>query len=131
MRIVCPACAAAYEVPVERLVPGRAVRCARCGTDWTPLAAEPERAPAAPELQPEPLPPPPEPEPATAIPIAASSEAPSRAAGPVSALGVAWAVSILVLLAAAWGAYAERGAVMHAWPPSIRAYAALGLDGSR
>lgn len=46
MRIVCPSCSAAFEVPKTRLAPGQAVRCARCGTDWTPLAA-PEPAKVA------------------------------------------------------------------------------------
>lgn len=36
MRIVCPSCAAAYEVPVERLGPGRAVQCSACKAGWTP-----------------------------------------------------------------------------------------------
>ncbi len=37
MRIVCPSCAATYDVPVPQLAPGRSVRCARCSTDWTPV----------------------------------------------------------------------------------------------
>jgi hypothetical protein len=30
-------------------------------------------------------------------------------------------------LAAAWFAYSARDSVMQAWPPSVRAYAAIGL----
>ena len=37
MRIVCPGCEAAYEVPEAMLSPGRTVRCARCGRGWIPL----------------------------------------------------------------------------------------------
>jgi hypothetical protein len=48
----------------------------------------------------------------------------------LSALSIAWALSVVVLLAAIWGAYASRDAIMHAWPPSVRAYAALGLTRS-
>ncbi|MCI0754489.1 zinc-ribbon domain-containing protein [Teichococcus vastitatis] len=48
MRIQCPDCAAAYEVPDTMLVPGRAVRCTRCGTRWQPMAAAgPAASPAA------------------------------------------------------------------------------------
>ena len=39
MRIECPACAATYEVPDDMLAVGQRVACARCGNDWTPLAA--------------------------------------------------------------------------------------------
>lgn len=46
MRIQCPDCAAAYEVPEAMLVPGRPVRCARCGQRWQPLATG-RPAPAA------------------------------------------------------------------------------------
>jgi predicted Zn finger-like uncharacterized protein len=46
MKIVCPSCAAAYEVPESVVASKRAVRCARCGGDWVPGAAdEPPSAP--------------------------------------------------------------------------------------
>ena len=38
MRIACPSCSAAYDLPEEQLAAGRAVRCARCGAKWTPVA---------------------------------------------------------------------------------------------
>lgn len=52
MRIVCPGCEAAYEVPEAMLSPGRTVRCARCGRGWIPLpeqgrAVSPEEDPLA------------------------------------------------------------------------------------
>ncbi len=138
MRIVCPACAAGYEVPAERLAPGRTVRCARCGVDWTPVPAEPEPAESPlPESAASPLPAPAAPdvprEPAAPPPIAtdASLAGPALARGGGVALRLAWALSVLALLAAAWGAYAGRGAVMQAWPPSVRAYAAIGLADAR
>ena len=40
MRIVCPACSAAYEVPDGLLGTPRSVRCARCGHEWLPEAAK-------------------------------------------------------------------------------------------
>lgn len=132
MRIDCPACDAIYEVPQDRLAAGQLVRCARCGNDWMPL-------PAAPALEPRPEPPlPVAPEPAplpaqptspAVIPLPAPtlerSEAPRSR---VTAVSIAWALSVLVLLAALWGMYAGRAAIMQAWPPSVRAYAALGLS---
>ena len=55
MRIVCPACAAAYEVPEARLRPGLVVRCARCGADWAQPTPEPEPEPVpTPEPEAEP-----------------------------------------------------------------------------
>ncbi len=38
-----------------------------------------------------------------------------------------WVATALVLAAALWGAYAARGPIMRAWPPSQRVYAPLGL----
>lgn len=65
MRIVCPACSAAYEVPVRLLGAGRPVRCARCGHEWMPEAAtEPDAAPqAAPGAGTQEAPPVPQPRP--------------------------------------------------------------------
>jgi predicted Zn finger-like uncharacterized protein len=45
MKIVCPSCAATYEVPEAVLAARRPVRCARCGNNWTP-GGEAEEAPA-------------------------------------------------------------------------------------
>lgn len=120
---------------------GRVVRCARCGGDWMPLPPEPEPEP---NREPEPLtvaepeadPPSPRltvPSPAV-VPLPAPALEQQQATRPLlhgSALAIAWVLSALVLLAAVWGAYAGRDAIMHAWPPSTRAYAALGLTGPR
>ena len=132
MRIVCPACIAAYEIPADRLVPGRVVRCARCGTDWTPVPPEPDPSPV-PETVPEPPSPPPSPPPDLApesAPFDARAGSQPQARRRFSALGLAWALSITILLACAWAAYAGRNGIMQAWPPSARAYATLGLAGS-
>lgn len=70
MRIVCPNCDAAYEVPQTMLAPDRSVRCARCGQDWAPAAAlplappalaPPSPASASPPVAPATVPPPPPP----------------------------------------------------------------------
>ncbi|MFC7608495.1 MJ0042-type zinc finger domain-containing protein [Teichococcus aestuarii] len=55
MRLECPACAAAYDVPDALLAPGRAVRCVRCAQSWVPLPARLEAPPpllALPPLRP-------------------------------------------------------------------------------
>src|SRR4051812_14427710 len=36
MRLTCPDCAAVYEVPTDRMRPGRRARCARCDATWVP-----------------------------------------------------------------------------------------------
>jgi len=138
MRIVCPSCGAAYEVPEDRLVPGRIVRCARCGSDWAPLAAAPASEPEPPRLEerlapPEPVPPLPEPPPLVAPKeerLVATAAAPERRRGG-TALLVAWILSFLVLAAAAWAAYDRREDVIRAWPASERAYAVLGIAPGR
>ncbi|MDQ1081572.1 zinc-ribbon domain-containing protein [Pseudoroseomonas cervicalis] len=45
MRLQCPDCAAAYEVPESLVAPGRLVRCVRCGHGWVPLPAPPRALP--------------------------------------------------------------------------------------
>jgi predicted Zn finger-like uncharacterized protein len=127
MQIVCPTCAAAYEVPMTLLKPGKAVRCARCAGEWVPslpasdapmdaqAQAASVAAPAS-EFVPE---------------VNRSSRRPPTPrpfpARPNMALRIAWAASVVVVLLLGWGAYAERAVIMQTWPPSIRLYAALGL----
>ncbi|MFC0410768.1 zinc-ribbon domain-containing protein [Roseomonas elaeocarpi] len=63
MRIICPRCEAAYEVPEmmlsSGLSAGRTVRCARCGARWAPLpppaGARPEETEAPVPLVPDPV----------------------------------------------------------------------------
>jgi len=140
MRIVCPSCGAAYEVPESRLGAGKPVRCSRCGETWAPVEPPPPAPPEperprleerlAPEtsaiLAPEPAP--------VVAPVAERSTPPpsgreGERGGP--GLKVAWALSFAVLAAAAWGAYDRREDVMRAWPASERAYAALGIADRR
>ena len=143
MRITCPACASVYELPDSRIVPGRAVRCARCGTDWAPhveaapvldalpavalgVAPAPERiveddpasAPTAP------LPPT---EPADPAEPAPSPTPVLRRQGRRGVLVLAWVASFAALGALAASAVHWRADLMRVWPPSARAYAALGL----
>lgn len=129
MRLECPSCAVAYEVPDSLVPAGRAVRCARCGGEWTPVAAAELEEVAAPEPEQEPPPVPREPEvrqpqPFTAMERLAAHPAVSR---PDRLLQAAWALSAVVLVAALAGGYVWRGEIMHAWPPSARMYAAFGM----
>jgi predicted Zn finger-like uncharacterized protein len=145
MRIACPSCTAAYDVP-DSLVPGgRVVRCARCGGDWMPVDAPP--APSQePDVEPPPreaASPPPLEEPAIAVPRpvrvpegAPPTPGPSAmerlAAHPALPqsrfrLRMAWAASLLLLILAGWGAYTWRSQIVEVWPPSARMYAAFGM----
>ncbi len=123
MRIDCPSCAAAYEVPDSLLAAGRTVRCARCGKDWVPVAEKPvEPEPARPEHTPPPRDPVPAGQSAMDRLAAQPAEPPSTLK-----LRIAWAASLIVLLLLAGAAYGWRTQIMQAWPPSARAYAILGL----
>jgi predicted Zn finger-like uncharacterized protein len=137
MRLACPSCQAAYEVP-DVLVgaAGRRMRCVRCATEWIGGA---------------PVPPPPREveKPAVveraAAPVAASPAGASAARESWSAdrrpeprpapvrrtrgltVALSWLLTFAVLGTAAAACYKWRAEVMTAWPPSQRVYAALGL----
>lgn len=155
MRIVCPFCAATYDVP-ENLIDGqRIVRCARCGQEWKPEADQPEprTTPPSPNRVPAPALQPwiPEPEPRsfTERPgqhLAATAERDTSIEKQPSVLAIdrlmqpweperpglpvwlAWAASIGLVLLMGWAGYTWRASVMHVWPASERLYAALGLS---
>lgn len=125
MRITCPSCAADYEVPDTLLAGGRALRCQRCGTQFTAGAAEP------PAVAPPPAPPvedarPPAPPPAPAPP--APDSEPPAAGVERRASRVGWIISLIVLAAAAVLAVAYRAEIIAAWPPAERLFRALGLS---
>ncbi len=148
MRIVCPDCAAAYEVPDGMLAAPRTVRCARCGREWSPTPVTQDEAdriepvnemrgqPSLVEPVADPLdmrsPPPtgvfPE-KPRTSLP--SDDRAPRRALAwtrnPLALARAGWAGSLILLLVLAWAAYTWRGAIIHVWPPSERLYLALGM----
>jgi predicted Zn finger-like uncharacterized protein len=149
MRIVCPSCEAAYELPPTLLKPGQAVRCARCQREWLPPGDEPSPVPPAPTAIPVPpaptaIPGPP-PVPDNASPLSRLATETHLAAGRRTTttmenlarpgtpprnghgVGIAWFVSLVVLALLVWGAYVGRATVMQVWPPSIRLYSALNL----
>ena len=133
MHIACPSCAATYDLPERQLAGGRAVRCARCGTSWTPVPLTPPPPAAATSVAgPVPLiPAPPRPPRVMVLPqpAVAAGTLDSRRPNQRQLLLAAWALSIAVLLLAGWAAVTWREGIMRAWPPSERAYAALGLAG--
>lgn len=129
MRIECPACATAYEVPPDRLAPGQVVRCARCGSDWTPLQPETPQPLALPS-EPGPIPQPApiaEPEPEPSPEPEQFSSTPQTRTQDKWPLRLAWLLTLLILAVALASAYQARDRIMQAWPPSTRAYTALGL----
>ncbi len=139
MRIACPQCGAAYELPPERLPPGRTVRCARCAVQWTPNPTPPpEPSPTVDPTAETPAPtiaplfveaaPPAIENPIPAV-MAAQPPAPAAPVPPPrrTALAAAWAATAVILALLAWLAVTRRADLIRAWPPSERAYAALNL----
>ena len=127
MRIVCPACAAVYEVHELHVPPGKVVRCARCATDWTPIPPEAAVLPTAEVEQVVAAPPEELPDEPPVLAAEQPIDEPPPPRRPGKALAAAWALSIVLLAAASWGAYARREEVVHAWPASERAYMALRI----
>jgi len=129
MRIVCPACETAYDVPDTVVAPGRALRCARCRSEWVPVAVVPEQAEAgpAPGAPPEQEVAVPEPVLAPVARVAPISVA-EGPAGPRVAVIAGWLVSLLVLGGVGYAAVAWRQPIMHVWPPAGRAYGWLGYS---
>jgi predicted Zn finger-like uncharacterized protein len=141
MRIACPACGAAYEVPDRLIGAGRLLRCAKCGHEWLvrPAQTQEPAGTAPPVAAPPPGPardlPPPHPasrRPPQVIepPLPQFGDAvpqPPRKTG----LWLGWILSILVLLLLAASVLMFRAEIIAAWPPAARFYAALGLDSGR
>jgi hypothetical protein len=75
-----------------------------------------------PTLDEDPLDPPPAEAPAS-FPLLAAKTGPRLD----TAVLASWAVSLALLAALGWGGVRWRTDIMHAWPPSERLYAALGL----
>ena len=145
MQIECPACAARYDVPDEVVLPGRAMRCARCGETWAPRAAEPEPEPAfeagtvpgfgaeGPALDTRPSAALadeawPEDGDAAAIPDDGSRSplVAAPAGGGGVALVAAWVASAVVLVAACLMLWHFQVRIEHAWRPSERLFRLFG-----
>jgi predicted Zn finger-like uncharacterized protein len=140
MRLVCPACETAYDVPETALRAGRAFRCALCRYEWVPVAGEPVEMGAA---LPAPLDEAPAPLARTPQPMFAADKmgqdkvgqdkigqdkiAQDRA-GPRAEVVAAWFLTLLLLAAGIAESIYWRQSIIRAWPASERAYALLGYQ---
>lgn len=133
MRIVCPHCAAAYDVAPDLLTGRRMVRCVKCQQTWEVGSRQPEI------LSPTPTPPRPvaplAPLPDLASTVIVGPALRERSIAEVSrseprptALRLSWLASIVVLALAIGSAVLWRADIMRVWPPSTRLYAALHLS---
>ncbi len=130
MRIACPSCAVAYEVPDSLLKPGRTARCAQCGHKWAPLPLEDPASPAHagppltdPDERDAGLRPPDRPH-LSAMDLLAAHRRRQQGS---RFLRVAWIASSVVLVALVAAFIVWRNAVAEAWPPSARLYHMLRL----
>jgi predicted Zn finger-like uncharacterized protein len=124
MRIVCPSCAAEYDVPASRMTPLRKVRCARCGGEWVAVR-ETGDAPSGPD--PARTPPQDEPgyaaDPGAALPPVTAMDRLTAAATrprPAATLIAAWIMTFIALAAAMGAVIAWRDPIIRIWPPSSR-----------
>ncbi|ONG49023.1 hypothetical protein BKE38_21240 [Pseudoroseomonas deserti] len=139
MRIECPDCAAAYDVPEALVALGREVRCVRCAHAWVPRPAAAPVAtaagvPAEASMEAEGLPLRTE---APRLPPASARveehlpavipPPPRRSRAPVV---LAWIASLLAVGGAGFALWHYRLDVVSAWPPSARLFGWIsGLAG--
>lgn len=128
MRIVCPSCAAEYEVPESRLLAGKMVRCAKCGSEWVPVR-ETEADPVSSEAVPPPLEHDPGPPAEATLPSVTAMDR-LAAAPPLRrrnrGLIAAWLATGIVLAAAVAAAFSWRTEIVRLWPPGGRILSASG-----
>jgi predicted Zn finger-like uncharacterized protein len=123
MQIVCPACAARYDVPEARLAPGKRVQCARCDEMWAPIPADPVEDPVRAEEDPRSVEvEPPAPEPARIVQGAPSPMLPPVTRRGARVVWAGWLLTLVVLASLAYAAHVFRPQIEHAWPPSERLY---------
>lgn len=130
MIITCPSCSTRYKLDPAQFGPeGRRVRCTNCSHVWTqmpaddlpkPVSLEPAQNEEAPRMS--------GPSPAMRARLEASrqmAEA-SRKRGRAG-----WIVLIVIVAAVLAAGALARDAVVRAWPPAGRLYAAIGLTPDR
>lgn len=127
MRLTCPACAAAYNVPDAMIGAGRQMRCARCGHQWFATPAQGIIEPGQPAIAAPPAEPPPAPvtPPAPVVPSPAPDIPPSPVKGGAR-LVLAWLVSIPAVAGGGAAAWLFRADIQALWPPFGRLVAWLG-----
>ncbi len=142
MRIECPDCNAAYEVPEAQIRPGRSVRCVRCEGQWRPAGELPKPIATLPAVEDGPDVAAPDQAvrdgvvrlrqsaaPAPLVPaggVAVDHAASPRLPGLLLTAWGGWAASLVLLGLLLVSAIHWRGTIMQGWPPSIRLYTALG-----
>lgn len=144
MHVLCPSCAAEYEIPAAQLTRPRLLRCTGCATEWrVPAvvesvveasppgggetdAAEPVGIPLAPlGLMP------------GTIAESPSADASRGSGQPAWGIGgsrlwvVLWALSLLVIAAALAALWHWHVPIGHRWPPSMRLWQLLPGAGLR
>ena len=139
MKVECPSCAAAFDVPDWMLSGvGRPLKCGMCKTVFpSPVSAEPAQAP--PPIQPPEAPPAAEasslPVPPISVgledrpnPLVAREQGEDAVpAGAARFLKPAWAASIAALVLGGALFFAKKAAIMEAWPLAARFFSALGM----
>lgn len=117
MRIVCPSCAAEYDVPAFRLTPRKVVRCARCGGEWMAVH---EAAESVPPLEPPESPSTPQADVTAPLPAVTAMDrlaaSPARPPSRAALIG-AWIMTCVVLVGAVAAVVVWRADVTRAWPP--------------
>jgi predicted Zn finger-like uncharacterized protein len=148
MRIRCPDCDAFFDVPDDKMRPGRSVRCARCHSIWTPVPESLVSEGAAEEDEHDFDPPPTGAERMPELHVSDTNEQEFQAEESWPAYEplvaprpevretdrsrmvvlLAWMLSLAVLGGVVGAGYVERSAVMRLWPPSQRVYQLVGLQ---
>jgi predicted Zn finger-like uncharacterized protein len=134
MLLTCPDCAAEYNVP-DHVVDGAPItlRCVRCSREWEVGGADsnppelemPSPEPAPPEHQADPVMPA-----MLQVPPAPLEHLHANLQHDRAIRGglASWTVSVIVVGLIGWAGIQWRHDVMTAWPPSQRAYQAIGLN---
>ncbi|WP_419729961.1 zinc-ribbon domain-containing protein [Lichenicola sp.] len=140
MHVLCPSCAAEYEIPTAQLARPRLLRCTGCGTEWrVPAVVEPvveapapddraEKAsydePAGITLAPLGFMPGAIAEPASASPSQQSGQ-PGWGIGGRRLWVVLWILSLVVIAGVVLALWHWHALIGHRWPPSMRLWQLL------
>lgn len=148
MILVCPSCAARYEVDGSKFpAEGRKVRCKKCGHVWhqQPEADQAEIEDTIFNPPPEPQPPVTEPEPAWRAPVEDEEEPQETAFAPADdeddepvaarparrgggiAVAFGWVALVAVILVIGFAAANYRSQIVGIWPQSASLFSKLGM----
>lgn len=147
MILTCPSCRTRYQAESSRFaLPGRNVRCAKCGQVWFQPAPEPEPQSELEQVLAEPAAPSPVAAQVTAASASAaattsdfenkptytkvvsSREPPARRRRMMVPQAAGWAALVIMVIAIGWSAVQFRQTIATLWPQSASLYAALGMQ---